>query len=80
MPDFDVAGPSHAIATPEPTSEAAVSVPGRLTAQPPAAAPPARGVEIAPDTRDHAVPPALRAEVDTELRTLLAHVERNVEL
>jgi hypothetical protein len=80
MPDFDTAGPSHANATPEPTIEPAAAVPGRVATQPQVAPSAARGVAIAPDTRDHAVPPPLRAEVDTELRTLLAHVERNVEL
>lgn len=36
------------------------------------------GVPIAPDTRDHANTPRLRAAADIELRTLVAHVERNL--
>lgn len=43
----------------------------------PAAGAPA-GVPIAPDLRDHTAVPRLRAAADIELRTLVAHVERNL--
>jgi len=36
------------------------------------------GVPIAPDRRDHSSVPRLRAAADIELRTLVAHVERNL--
>ncbi|MEO8551655.1 MAG: DUF4157 domain-containing protein, partial [Kofleriaceae bacterium] len=36
------------------------------------------GVPIAPDRRDHTTAPRLRAAADIELRTLVAHVERNL--
>ncbi|MFT3698707.1 MAG: DUF4157 domain-containing protein [Kofleriaceae bacterium] len=71
-PTFEPAIQQAPVAAPEPGRTT------RATTEPGYAAGPAP-IEIAPDQRDHHAPPALRAQVDTELRTLVAHVERNVE-
>ncbi|MEP6860699.1 MAG: DUF4157 domain-containing protein [Deltaproteobacteria bacterium] len=79
----------HAAQGPEPQPASETPAPHRtsesIVQRPPIEQPevPARragSVEIAPDRRDHAQPPRFTAEIDIQLRTLLAHVDRNLSL